>query len=1459
MRWQLPDGTFEEPIPAARCTPYGMTLPLIVLEPATTNVVEGATVTFNAAVSNLDPVAFQWQKNGLNISGATNAAYTLSMVALADNGATFRCVLSNPVGTTNTVAATLNVAADVTPPALANVYNDGANHVVVYFTEPVETASATQLANYNIPGVDLVSATLSGDYRAVTLSTGPLTFGTDYTITVSGVRDRAVAANMIAANSPFTFLAADFFPQDIGTVSQPGSLVFAGTGVDMTVAGGDLNSASDLFNFGYQQRRGDFDVKVRVQGLDFADPWTMAGLMAREDLGTNSRYAGVFCTPSIVGTFFQARTNTGALPQAMGTFPVNYPATWLRLERVGGTRFNGYASYDGHTWTLLGTAYLSVSSTIYLGFAVASHSPEQSVSAQFRDFSDCSGEVVGLLPITTEPLGPSSRRTALVFSEIMYHPAPRADGRSLEFVELYNTNPFYEDISGYRITGDLSYTFPPGTILQGGAFLVIARNPADLQAVYGIANVIGPYTNSLSNKSGTVRLRNPADAVLLEVEYNTKPPWPVVADGAGHSLVLARPSYGEGHVEAWGPSELIGGSPGRVDGVRYESVRNVKINEFLAHTDLPELDWIELYNHSTSPVDLSGCWLSDDFSTNKFRIPNGTTIGPTGFVYFTETTLGFALDAGGETIFFINSNQTRVVDVVMFEGQQNGVATGRYPDGAPMFHPLSAKTPGAPNAGLRLPSLVINEIMYHPITDDDNDEYVELYNRGGTTINLTGWQMTDGIDFAFPTNTTVPANGYLVVAKNALQLRSKYPVLNANNTVGDYGGSLKNSGERIAVSMPDTVVSTNLNGVVKTNLIYIVVDEVSYGTGGRWGKWNDGEGSSLELIDPRSDNRLASNWADSDDSAKSPWTLVTTSGRLDNGDDSPSDWDSLQITMLDRGECLVDNVDVRVTDTAGGLNMVTNSTFQTGLDYWVFQGNHKHCYLETTGYNSTRSLHVVATDGGDTGANRIYTHLTQSYPSNVVGSITARVKWLHGKPEILFRLRGNMLEVAGVLDVPPNLGTPGERNSRWAANTGPAIDDITPTPVLPADGEPVVIRARVYDPDGLASVQVIYRIDPFGAPATLTMVDNGTGGDAIPKDGVYAATIPGQPKGTLVAFYVQATDQYSPAATTRFPNDAPTRECLVNFGSEQPLATYGTYRFWLTQASLNNWLAQEKFSNDIFAGTFVYGNFRTIYNAGSHYAGSPAHTKLYDSPIGTNCDYQILLPSDDRLMDADSIRVQQPGLWGKDATGLDEQIGFWLVDQLGIPALHRRAVNMFINGLRRGIIYEDTQRPNKDFDAQWYPDSSRGRLYKVAYWYEYSDDTTHHGNTLPSLLPFTTTGGVKKLARYRQTFPKRAVKDSAHNYTNLFSLVDILNTTATGDAYAAQVYPNVDILEWARSFAAERIINNTDLYGSRRIKGDATKPGGQNAFLYKPGGDVLEVLHLGHRRRVLRQSHGFAL
>ena len=91
----------------------------------------------------------------------------------------------------------------------------------------------------------------------------------------------------------------------------------------------------------------------------------------------------------------------------------------------------------------------------------------------------------------------------------------------------------------------MNYTFPPNTIIPGGAFFVIAASPQSIQNVYGLTtNVLGPYTGSLKH-SETLQLMDEQGAVLLTVPYSDVYPWPVAADGTGHSIVLANPSYGK--------------------------------------------------------------------------------------------------------------------------------------------------------------------------------------------------------------------------------------------------------------------------------------------------------------------------------------------------------------------------------------------------------------------------------------------------------------------------------------------------------------------------------------------------------------------------------------------------------------------------------------------------------------------------------------------------------------------------------------------------------------------------------------------------------------------------------------------------------------------------------------------------------------------------------------------------
>ncbi len=1017
-----------------------------------------------------------------------------------------------------------------------------------------------------------------------------------------------------------------------------------------------------------------------------------------------------------------------------------------------------------------------------------------------------------------EPAGPSSRRTGLAFSEIMYHPTNRTDGRNAEFVELYNSNPFAEDLSGYRLTGAIDFTFAEGTRIPAQGYLVIAPVPADVAAIYGISGVLGGSTNNLPNDSGTIRLRKKSGGVVLEVKYSDQPSWPAAADGTGHSLVLARPSYGEADPKAWAASNLKGGSPGAADPVPAGPLENIVINEILTHTDPPLADFIELHNHSPFSVDLSGAWLSDDPATNKFRIPAGTILPAGGFVAFDEGQLGFALAADGETLYLVNPAETRVLDAVRYDGQANGVSFGRWPDGEAAFRELTVRTPGGTNATPLARPIVINEIFYNPISGNDDDQFVELYNRGAATVNLGGWRFIAGIDFTFTENTLLGPGGYLVVAANSARLMSNHPSLNASAIAGTFKGRLSHGGERLALASPDSSIVTNAQtGTVITNHFYVVMNEVTYGDGGQWGRWSDGGGSSLELVDAHSDNTLAASWADSDETQKSSWTTIEQTGVLDLGHPSISTIDQLHFFLLDAGEALVDDIEA----ISGGVNRVSNPGFENGSTGWIFRGTQRPSYVTNVGLSGARSLRLVATSRGDV-VNRVQTTLTAPLAANSTVTLRAKARWLRGHPELLLRVVGNSLEAVGRLNVPANLGTPGAANSRARVNAGPVIFDVTHRPTLPQAGQSVRVTARIQDVDGVQTPTLVYRVDPGTTLNSVPMNDTGVDGDLLAGDGVFTGQIPGQSSGVTVAFRVQAADRATPSVAAQFPADAPARECLVRFGESIPAGGFGTYRLWMTQATFDFWSNREKSANDDVDTTFVYGGSRVVYNVGAHYGSSENYSTILSTPTGVLVGYNLNFPADDRFLGASGVRLDWPN---RDTTQLREVTIYWLLDQLGLPNHYRRFIHLHINGVRRGTIYNDTQRPNSDSVEEWYPGDPDGELFKLNPWYEGNvDGSINAGNFVPPRLQnYTTTGGVTKTAYYRFAWLPRAVQGSANNYASLFSMIAAANVP--GENYVSAISDEVDVVQWMRTFAMNDLASYWDAFGN---------PNSKNSYLYRP-------------------------
>ena len=92
--------------------------PTITTQPVSQTIALGATATFSVVAGGAGPFTYQWSKNNTNILGATGASYTTPVISAANNGSTFKVLVTGSGGSTSSSAATPTVTATVTKPAI---------------------------------------------------------------------------------------------------------------------------------------------------------------------------------------------------------------------------------------------------------------------------------------------------------------------------------------------------------------------------------------------------------------------------------------------------------------------------------------------------------------------------------------------------------------------------------------------------------------------------------------------------------------------------------------------------------------------------------------------------------------------------------------------------------------------------------------------------------------------------------------------------------------------------------------------------------------------------------------------------------------------------------------------------------------------------------------------------------------------------------------------------------------------------------------------------------------------------------------------------------------------------------------------------------------------------------------------------------------------------------------------
>ena len=116
--WNNTPNTGDFTVEGTQFVPNGIP-PNIDIQPADLTVTQSQQAVFAVLASGDEPIAYQWQRDGVDLPGETSSAYLLeSTDQLTDNGAAFDVIVSNPRGTTTSVVATLTVNLTPIPPTV---------------------------------------------------------------------------------------------------------------------------------------------------------------------------------------------------------------------------------------------------------------------------------------------------------------------------------------------------------------------------------------------------------------------------------------------------------------------------------------------------------------------------------------------------------------------------------------------------------------------------------------------------------------------------------------------------------------------------------------------------------------------------------------------------------------------------------------------------------------------------------------------------------------------------------------------------------------------------------------------------------------------------------------------------------------------------------------------------------------------------------------------------------------------------------------------------------------------------------------------------------------------------------------------------------------------------------------------------------------------------------------------
>jgi hypothetical protein len=482
--------------------------------------------------------------------------------------------------------------------------------------------------------------------------------------------------------------------------------------------------------------------------------------------------------------------------------------------------------------------------------------------------------------------------------------------------------------------------------------------------------------------------------------------------------------------------------------------------------------------------------------------------------------------------------------------------------------------------------VVINEINYEPRDNCDELEFIELFNSGSEPVALGAWRFSNGVGFEFPAGTMIGAGSYLVVAQNPARLRQEYGI----EAVGPWTGRISNEGERIeledamsaridevdfrvgfpwpigasgrgsSMELINPGLDNDLGSSWRSSRSPGALDELTYFAESSEWRWRKG---SSEASDPPEAWRVTGFVEDESwFTGPAPVGFGNVTGTTINTtlDDMQNNYSSVFGTR----EFTVEPGEIPA-------EILLRYTIDDGLIVWI----NSHEVLRKRMSAGAHAFDAISSRD----ANQIprYTEggwyeesLTSVGGFVVEGTNTIAVHAFNGTlggSDFSFDLS----LVRPATPEPEPAPSPGRRNTIFKTNAPPNIRQVKTTPEMPSAAEETLVTAKITDPDGIGSVdlhcQVVSAgnylpsrlplrlpisdssirngIELPGNPeyedpenwTTISMNDDGIGGDAVADDAIFSAHVPAQSHRSLVRYRISLTDSSGTSAQAPFNDD----------------------------------------------------------------------------------------------------------------------------------------------------------------------------------------------------------------------------------------------------------------------------------------------------------------------------------